>query len=56
MDNLNKAWSDVASKMYDASKNEEKNEDSPKNNTNDKSKAKKKKEDEIEDAAFEVVD
>ena len=56
LDNLNKAWSEVASKMYDASKNEEKNEDSPKNNTNDKSKTKKKKEDEIEDADFEVVD
>merc|ERR1712124_145535 len=27
LDNLNKAWSEVASKMYDASKNEEKNED-----------------------------
>ena len=56
LDNLNKAWSEVASKMYDASKKEEKNEDSPKNNTNDKSKTKKKKEDEIEDADFEVVD
>ena len=56
LDNLNKAWSEVASKMYDASKNEEKNEDSQKNNTNDKSKTKKKKEDEIEDADFEVVD
>ena len=56
LDNLNKAWSEVASKMYDASKNEDKNEDSPKNNTNDKSKTKKKKEDEIEDADFEVVD
>ena len=56
LDNLNKAWSEVASKMYDASKNEEKNEDSPKNKTNDKSKTKKKKEDEIEDADFEVVD
>ena len=30
LDNLNKAWSEVASKMYDASKNEEKNEDSSK--------------------------
>jgi molecular chaperone DnaK len=56
LDNLNKAWSEVASKMYDAYKNEEKNEDSPKNKTNDKSKTKKKKEDEIEDADFEVVD
>ena len=56
LDNLNKAWSEVASKMYDASKKEEKNEDSPKNNANDKSKTKKKKEDEIEDADFEVVD
>ena len=56
LDNLNKAWSEVASKMYDASKNEEKNEDSQKNNTNDKPKTKKKKEDEIEDADFEVVD
>jgi len=56
LDNLNKAWSEVASKMYDASKSEEKNEDSPKNNTNAKSKTKKKKEDEIEDADFEVVD
>jgi molecular chaperone DnaK len=56
LDNLNKAWSEVASKMYDASKNEEKNEDSPKNKTNDKSKTKKKKEDESEDADFEVVD
>ena len=56
LDNLNKAWSEVASKMYDASKNEEKNEDSPINKTNDKSKTKKKKEDEIEDADFEVVD
>ena len=56
LDNLNKSWSEVASKMYDASKNEEKNEDSQKNNTNDKSKTKKKKKDEIEDADFEVVD
>ena len=55
LDNLNKAWSEVASKMYDSSKKEE-NEDSSKNDTNDKSKSKKKKEDEIEDADFEVVD
>ena len=56
LDNLNNAWSEVASKMYDASKNEEKNEDLSKNDANDKSKTKKKKEDEIEDADFEVVD
>ena len=43
LDNLNNAWSEVASKMYDASKNEEKNEDLSKNDANDKSKTKKKK-------------
>ena len=56
LDSLNKAWSEVASKMYETSKNEEKNEDSTKNSTNDKSETKKKKKDEIEDADFEVVD
>merc|ERR1712224_201661 len=35
LDELNKAWSAVASKMYEATKEEQKNEDSPKNNTND---------------------
>merc|ERR1711988_813939 len=36
LDSLNKAWSEVASKMYETSKNKEKNEDSTKNSTNDK--------------------
>ena len=56
LDNLNKAWSEVASKMYEASKNEEKNKDSTKDSSSNKSETKKKKEDEIEDADFEVVD
>ena len=57
VDELNSAWNDVASKMYEAAKNEstevgtEEDEDGAK-----KSKSKKKNEAEIEDADFEVVD
>ncbi len=54
MDNLNKIWSSLATKMYDTAKTAEepKSDDSePK-----KSGKGKKSEDEIEDADFEVVD
>ena len=55
LDELNKAWSAVASKMYETTKEEQSDEKSEKK-TEKKSKSKKKSDDEIEDADFEVVD
>ena len=54
MEQLNAAWSTVASKMYDAAKTEEK--DSGTSESGSDKKEKSKKEGEIEDADFEVVD
>ena len=56
LEELNSAWSLIASKMYDSAK-----EDSPEQgpnggDSNKKDKKKKKDDDEIEDADFEVVD
>jgi molecular chaperone DnaK len=53
MDALNASWSAIASKMYDASKQEE---GAPNTESTPNSNEQKKKEDEIEDADFEVVD
>jgi molecular chaperone DnaK len=55
LDELNNAWNQVASKMYDSAKEESQDDDS---NANPSSNKKKKKKDdaEIEDADFEVVD
>jgi molecular chaperone DnaK len=53
MDALNASWSAIASKMYDASKQEE---GVPNTESTPNSNEQKKKEDEIEDADFEVVD
>ena len=53
MDALNASWSAVASKMYDASKQEE---GIPNTESTPNSDEQKKKEGEIEDADFEVVD
>ena len=56
VDELNSAWNDVASKMYEAAKETE-NSDNPKETKSKaKSKTKKKDDAEIEDADFEVVD
>ena len=53
MDALNASWSAIASKMYDASKQEE---GVPNTESTPNSNEQKKKEDEIEDADFEVVE
>ena len=53
MDALNASWSALASKMYDASKQEE---GIPNTESTPNSDEQKKKEGEIEDADFEVVD
>ena len=50
MDELNKNWNEVASKMYASAKEQE-----PEKST-DTSEEKKKDDEEIEDADFEVVD
>jgi molecular chaperone DnaK len=55
-ESLNSSWSQVASKMYEASKNEEDaSQTETKANKSTKTKA-KKRDGEIEDADFEVVD
>jgi len=55
LDELNNAWNQVASKMYESAKEENPTEDS--NTASSSDKKKKKKDDaEIEDADFEVVD
>ena len=57
LEELNTAWNTVASKMYEAAK-EEGSEQEPTKSKNNKKKTKSKKKDdaEIEDADFEVVD
>ena len=54
MEQLNAAWSTVASKMYDAAKTEE--TDAGTSEPDSGQKGQGKKESEIEDADFEVVD
>jgi molecular chaperone DnaK len=55
LDELNNAWNQVASKMYDSAK-EDVDQDAGESASNNKSKKKKKDDSEIEDADFEVVD
>ena len=53
MEELNTSWNEVASKLYDATKQEE---NTGEGQTASEPSEKKKKEGEIEDADFEVVD
>ncbi len=56
IDELNTSWNAVASKMYDAAKDDTVKEDVKDSKTKTKGKSKKKDDAEIEDADFEVVD
>ena len=56
LDELNSAWNDVASKMYEAAKETDTSDNSKETKSKAKSKTKKKDDAEIEDADFEVVD
>ena len=56
IDALNTAWNGVASKMYEAAKEETQTQDPGSEEEAKKSKSKKKDDAEIEDADFEVVD
>ena len=56
VDELNSAWNDVASKMYEAAKETDTSDNSKETKSKAKSKTKKKDDAEIEDADFEVVD
>ena len=57
MDELNTAWSAVASKMYEAAKDDGPTPDGEASKSEPKKRKSKKKDDaEIEDADFEVVD
>jgi len=57
LEELNTAWNAVASKMYEAAKEEGPEQESTQNKNNKKKTKSKKKDDaEIEDADFEVVD
>ena len=56
IDALNTAWNGVASKMYEAAKEETQTQDHGSGEEAKKSKSKKKDDAEIEDADFEVVD
>ena len=56
IDELNTSWNAVASKMYDAAKDDTGKEDVKDSKTKTKGKSKKKDDSEIEDADFEVVD
>ena len=56
VDELNSAWNDVASKMYEAAKETDTSDNSKETKSKAKSKTKKKNDAEIEDADFEVVD
>ena len=56
IDALNTAWNGVASKMYEAAKEETQTQDPGSGEEAKKSKSKKKDDAEIEDADFEVVD
>ena len=53
---LNTSWNAVASKMYDAAKDDTGKDDTKDSKTKTKGKSKKKDDAEIEDADFEVVD
>ena len=55
LDELNNAWNQVASKMYDSAK-EDSSDQAPATDTSSQKKKKKKDDAEIEDADFEVVD
>jgi len=56
LEELNSAWSLIASKMYDSAKEDSPEQDPNGGDSNKKGKKKKKDDDEIEDADFEVVD
>jgi molecular chaperone DnaK len=57
LEELNTAWNAVASKMYEAAKDESSDQEASQNKENKKKTKSKKKDDaEIEDADFEVVD
>ena len=56
IDELNTSWNAVASKMYDAAKDDTGKEDAKDSKAKTKGKSKKKDDAEIEDADFEVVD
>ena len=56
VDELNSAWNDVASKMYEAAKETDTSDNSKETKSKAKSKTKKKDDAEIEDADYEVVD
>ena len=56
VDELNSAWNDVESKMYEAAKETDTSDNSKETKSKAKSKTKKKDDAEIEDADFEVVD
>jgi len=56
LEELNSAWSLIASKMYDSAKEDSSEQDPNGGDSNKKGKKKKKDDDEIEDADFEVVD
>ena len=56
LEELNSAWSLIASKMYDSAKEDSPEQDPNRGDSNKKGKKKKKDDDEIEDADFEVVD
>ena len=56
IDELNTSWNAVASKMYDAAKDDTGKENVKDSKTKTKGKSKKKDDAEIEDADFEVVD
>ena len=56
LDELNNAWNQVASKMYDSAKEDSSDQGPSEDDSTKKSKKKKKDDAEIEDADFEVVD
>ena len=56
LDELNNAWNQVASKMYDSAKEDSADQAPSEDGSSKKSKKKKKDDAEIEDADFEVVD
>ena len=56
LDELNNAWNQVASKMYDSAKEDSSDQGPSEDDSTKRSKKKKKDDAEIEDADFEVVD
>ena len=56
LEELNTAWNQVASKMYDSAKEDNADQDPGGDGSSKKGKKKKKDDAEIEDADFEVVD